>query len=405
MSLHNTAIRYGAVTKFFHWFIALLIITLIVLGLYAEDLPFDTQAELSAKAWYFSLHKTLGVTAFLAALARISWAFFQPRPGSLNAGHRWESWLAETTHWVLYGSLVIVPLAGWIAHAAASGFAPIWWPFGQGLPFIPKNPTVEHIFATLHEVAGNVLIGAVILHFLGAMKHHVIDRDATLRRMLPGTPTLGPLPVQYHSAAPALTATAAWAATILLGLALGFTGTKADQPTSLTNSSVPLNTVASEWQVQEGTIGLKVTAFGSPVEGSFTDWTSSISFDDSVETGKAGEVQTTISIASLTLGSVTSQALGADFFNAATFPNATFTADIIAGSDGYTAQGALTVKDLTVPVVLPFTLALQKNTAQVHGTLSLDRRDFGIGETVTDAGTLAYEVQLNIALTAAREPG
>ena len=102
MALHNTAIRYGAVTKFFHWFIALLVITLIALGLYASDLPFETQAELGAKAWYFSLHKTLGVTVFLAALARISWALFQPRPGLLNADHRWESWLAETTHWVLY---------------------------------------------------------------------------------------------------------------------------------------------------------------------------------------------------------------------------------------------------------------------------------------------------------------
>ena len=404
MALHNTAIRYGAVTKFFHWFIALLVITLIALGLYASDLPFETQAELGAKAWYFSLHKTLGVTVFLAALARISWALFQPRPGLLNADHRWESWLAETTHWVLYGSLVIVPLAGWIAHAAASGFAPIWWPFGQGLPFIPKSTTVEHVFATLHEIAGKVLIGAVILHFLGAMKHHLIDRDATLRRMLPGTPALGPLPVQHHSAAPVLTATAAWAATIAVGLALGITDASADRSNTSAISSVPLENVVSEWQVQDGTIVLRVTPFGSPVEGSFANWTSSISFDESVETGKAGEVQTTVSIPSLALGSVTSQALGADFFNVTAFPTATFTADIMVGADGYTAQGKLTVKDLTMPVVLPFTLLLQKDTAQMHGTLTLDRRDFGMGETVTDAGTLAFEVQLDIKLTATRDP-
>ena len=76
----------------------------------------------------------------------------------------------------------------------------------------------------------------------------------------------------------------------------------------------------------------------------------------------------------------------------------------MVGADGYTAQGKLTVKDLTMPVVLPFTLLLQKDTAQMHGTLTLDRRDFGMGETVTDAGTLAFEVQLDIKLTATRDP-
>ena len=174
MALTNTSIRYGGVTKFFHWLTALLILTLIALGLYASDLPHDTQAALTRKAWLFSLHKTLGVTVFFVALARIVWAFTQPKPGLLNADHRLESWLAETVHWVLYGSLVIVPLAGWINHAAASGFAPIWWPLGQSLPFIPKNTTVEHAFGALHVISGKLLIGALILHIAGAVKHHVV---------------------------------------------------------------------------------------------------------------------------------------------------------------------------------------------------------------------------------------
>ena len=210
MALSNTAIRYGGVTKFFHWLTALLILTLIALGLYASDLPHDTQDALTRKAWFFSLHKTLGVTVFFVALARIVWAFTQTKPGLLNADHKLQSWLAETVHWVLYGSLVIVPLAGWIGHAAASGFAPIWWPLGQSLPFIPKNTTLEHAFGTVHIIAGKLLIGALVLHVAGAVKHHVIDRDSTLRRMLPGEPAIGPLPAQHHSAAPVVTATVVW---------------------------------------------------------------------------------------------------------------------------------------------------------------------------------------------------
>lgn len=399
MAINNTAIRYGGVTKFFHWLTALLILTLIGLGYYANDLPHETQAELTTKAWYFSLHKTLGVTVFFVALARIAWGLSQPRPAALNADHRLESWLAETVHWLLYGSLVIVPLSGWISHAAAAGFAPIWWPFGQNLPLIPKSTAVEHVFVALHDIAGKLLIGAVALHFIGAMKHHFVDRDATLRRMLPGEPAIGPVPVQHSSHVPVIAATLVWGAAIALGLALGMSATTKDRAKA---PSPALTQVASQWQVQDGTITLTVTQFGSAVKGSFADWTSSINFDETIKDGKAGQVTTTVSIPSLTMGSVTDQAMGADFFNANDFPTATFQADINVTPDTYTAEGTLTIKDQTVPVTLPFTLSVQNDTATMQGTVTLDRRAFGVGQTVTDLATLAFDVQIDIALTATR---
>lgn len=90
MSLTNTAQRYGGVTKSFHWLTALMILTLIGLGLYA-DLPTATDAELAHKAWTFSLHKTLGVATFFVALARILWALSQLKPGLLHADRRAEA--------------------------------------------------------------------------------------------------------------------------------------------------------------------------------------------------------------------------------------------------------------------------------------------------------------------------
>jgi len=191
MSLTNTAQRYGGVTKTFHWATALLILTLIPLGWWANQMPYETAEQLADKAWMFSLHKTLGVAAFFVAVGRILWAVSQPKPGLLNADHKVESFLAELIHWMLYASLVIVPLSGWIGHAAAEGFAPIWWPFGQGLPVVPKDTGIEHFMAAVHWVATKVLIASLLLHIAGALKHHVIDRDATLRRMLPGTPAGG----------------------------------------------------------------------------------------------------------------------------------------------------------------------------------------------------------------------
>lgn len=397
MALTNTPQRYGGITKTFHWVTALLILTLLPLGLFANDLPYDTSEEIARKAWYFSLHKTLGVTVFFVALARIIWALTQPKPGLLNADHKVESFAAETVHWVLYGALVIVPLSGWIGHAAAAGFAPIWWPFGQGLPLVPKSVGIEHFFGALHWVATKVLFAALLLHFLGAVKHHVIDRDATLMRMLPGEPAIGPLPEQHHSSAPLFSAVIIWGLAVTIGGVLATTRSDAE-----TSTPAQLTEVASDWTVQDGTVEITVVQFGSEVTGSFADWTAAIRFDETIENGTAGDVTATINIGSLTLGSVTQQAMGPDFFDATTFPTAVFMGDIQRGPDSYAAVGTLTIKENSVPVTFPFDLTVTDDTATLRATLTLDRRDFSIGDSMADTSSLAFEVNVRITLTAAR---
>jgi len=396
MSLSNTQTRYGAVTKAIHWLMALLILSLIPMGWFAHQLPFETDAELARKAWLFSLHKTLGVLAFFLAVLRIIWAFTQPKPGLLNADKKLESWAADTVHWMLYGAMVVVPLSGWISHAAAAGFAPIWWPLGQGLPLVPKSTAVEHFFGALHFVSGRLLILSLVLHIAGALKHHVIDRDATLRRMLPGRPDLPPLPDQAHSRTPVLAAVALWLAALGLSAALAGGKTQA-APEALAE-------VTSQWQVETGTIEITVVQFGSEITGSFADWTSVIAFDETIPTPDVaiGSVETTISIPSLTLGSVTAQALGPDFFAATDHPTAVFKADIKHAADGYEAIGTLSIKDQTAPLTLPFSLSVDGNRAEMRGDLTLDRRSFGIGDNVNDPATLGFEVRVKITLTAQR---
>ncbi|MDP4990023.1 MAG: cytochrome b/b6 domain-containing protein, partial [Marivita lacus] len=123
MPVANTTAQYGAVAKTFHWLTALGILAVIPLGIIANDLPYDTAEQLADKAWLFSLHKTIGVTLFFVALARILWALSQPKPAPLHPDRKTETLLAEIVHWLLYGSLVLVPLSGWIHHAATEGFA------------------------------------------------------------------------------------------------------------------------------------------------------------------------------------------------------------------------------------------------------------------------------------------
>ena len=397
--LTNTITTYGAVTKFFHWSIAVLIIAMIPLGIYANDLPYDTGAALADKAWFFSLHKTIGVAIFFLALARIAWAISQPRPALLNADKPAEAGLATLAHWLLYISLVIVPASGWIHHAATTGFAPIWWPLPQDLPLVPKDDAVAHTFKSLHIIFERVLAVTLILHVAGALKHHIIDRDLTLRRMLPGIAPYIDLPSERaHPKWPLAGALGVFAIALSIGAALGAFSHKADTP------AVPtLAAVESGWSVQDGTLGLTVRQFGSDVTGSFQDWTAAINFSEQLGAdGTHGDVEVTVAIASLTLGSVTAQAMGADFFAAETHPTAIFTADILPDGDTYTANGTLTIKGISSPVNLPFSLQIDGDTATMQGQTRLNRTSFNIGEAYPDESSLGFDVALEVALTATR---
>ncbi|EPX81904.1 cytochrome b/b6 domain-containing protein [Salipiger mucosus] len=394
MSLANTSTSYGRISRSFHWLIALGIAVMIPLGWIAHWWSFDTESQLAVKALLFSVHKTVGIAIFVIALARILWALTQPRPAPLHPERRAETALAEAVHWTLYASLVLVPLTGWIEHAATEGFAPILWPLGQDLPLVPNSPALAETFAGLHFLFQWVLTGALVLHIAGAVKHAAVDRDDTLARMARGR-SAGRATAHGAGIAPAVLSLAVWAAVIAGGAAAGyFTEDEREAPA--------LAQVDSAWQVEEGALGLRVSQMGSAVEGRFTDWTADIDFTRRDAPGKAGEVTVQVSVPSLELGSVTSQALGPDFFAAETHPTATFSADIMQVADGYEAQGTLALKGAEVPLTLPFTLMLEDDRAEMSGRATLDRRDFGIGENMTDPEQLGFEVAVIVELTARR---
>jgi cytochrome b561/polyisoprenoid-binding protein YceI len=406
MPLANSATAYGAVTRSFHWLIALLILANLPLGWFAAEMAEEiaatggTEAQVARAALLFSIHKTTGVAVFFVAVLRILWALTQTKPGLLNGDRPIEAWAAETAHWLLYGSLVMVPLSGWVHHAATTGFAPIWWPFGQGLPFVPKSGTVSEIAGTLHFLFVLVLAGALAAHVAGALKHHLIDGDATLRRMLPGGLPARPTARQPGHAGPLLAALVVWAGVLGGAAALGWFA-KPD-----TGTGTALAAVQSDWQVQEGSLEITVRQMGSEVTGRFADWTADIAYAETADAGgRHGAVEVVVAIPSLTLGSVTKQAMGGDFFNAENYPVATFAADLVAAEKGHIARGTLTIKGTSVPVDMPFTLAIEGDTARASGGMTVDRRDFGIGEGTQDPGQLGFEVGISFDLVARRAGG
>jgi cytochrome b561/polyisoprenoid-binding protein YceI len=400
MPASNTQSQYGSVAKAFHWLTALLILTALPLGFFAEKAPFADSEQLAFKALLFSLHKTVGVTAFFTALLRILWAMTQTRPGLLNSENRLEAFGAHTAHWLLYGSMLMVPLTGWIHHSATTGFAPIFWPFGQNLPFVPKNEALSELFSGLHFIFIIVLVLSILAHVGGALKHFVIDRDQTLQRMLPGRNSAPTPEPEAHSRLPQIAAVTTWALALIIGGATGILSTGAGHDRA--SNAPALAAAPSEWVVQEGQVSISVVQFGSDVTGSFADWTAAIAFNETATDGKHGEVEATIAITSLTLGSVTDQALGGDFLDATGFPTATFKADLLPAENGYVASGTLTLKGASQPLDLPFSLELEGDTARLSASTTLQRLDFGIGATMPDESSLGFPVKVDITLTATR---
>ncbi len=420
MSARNSFSEYGSVAKTFHWLTALLIFAAFPLGYFANELAhyiqspdFDgSQSTISRAALLFSLHKTVGVAVFFVALLRILWAVSGEKPGLLHPDNKLEALAAEVVHWMLYGSLVAVPLTGWIHHAATTGFAPILWPFGQSLPFVPKSEPVAHLFGGMHELLVWTLAASLALHIAGALKHHVIDQDSTLRRMLPGSAAMPQPPAQSHSLLPAGVALVVFIAVLGVGSILGddhdhehatdHAAADATQADSAPVADEAASQVALGWQVQSGTLGISILQMGSAVEGQFSDWTAVIDFEEPSAPGPAGTVGVTIVIPSLSLGSVTDQAMGADYFDSATYPTARFEAEITKTETGYEATGPLTIRDQSVPITLPFELTLDGDTATMSGSTTVNRLDFNIGQGTQDEGTLAFAVDINVALTATK---
>lgn len=400
MTARNTTQSFGSVARTLHWLTALLILTAIPLGLYANALPYGTSEELAFKAQVFSLHKTLGVTVFFVALVRILWALVQPRPVALHPERRLETAVAEFVHWLLYISLLAVPLSGWIHHAATTGFAPILWPFGQDLPLVPKSLAVEQGAAAAHWLFTKLLAAAILLHVAGAVKHHVLDRDDTLLRM-----TRGIAAGRGHHGfrpGPAVAALVLYLGASATALALLPEAPQAGDAAPQAAASADPAAATGNWAVQEGTVAFTIRQMGADVTGQFSTWTADITFDPGVTEGPAGHVTAQIDLASLTLGSVTTQALSADFLDVAAHPTARFEADILPAGAGYEAQGTLTLRGVTAPLTLPFTLEIADGTARMQGETGIDRRTFAIGAAQTDEATVGFEARVTVALTAIR---
>ena len=175
----SVASRYSALAMGFHWLLALMIVCSFCVGLYMSDLPFSlTRIKL------YNWHKWAGVTILLLSALRLLWRLFKRPPADLPMP-AWQARAAHVTHGLLYALFFAVPLAGW-TYSSAKGFPIVWFGVLSLPDFVPKDEALAETLKALHKYLAFGLAALVLAHVGAAMKHHFIDRDGLLARMLPG---------------------------------------------------------------------------------------------------------------------------------------------------------------------------------------------------------------------------
>ena len=159
-----------------HWLMALLIFSAFPLGVYMHDLPLSP-----TKLQLFSYHKWLGITILLAAAARLAWRITHPAPAMVDMP-RWQRIAAHGIHHLLYVLLFAIPLSGWLM-SSAKGFQTVWFGVLPLPDLVGKNKELGDLLTELHQSLNFGLLLLVGAHIAGALKHHFVERDDTLRRM------------------------------------------------------------------------------------------------------------------------------------------------------------------------------------------------------------------------------
>jgi cytochrome b561 len=179
MQFKNDAVRHGLVAQLFHWAIVGLIITQFFLANKAEGLSLGP-----AKIATLATHKSIGMTVFGLAVLRLIWRWFNPVPSIPVNSPRWQQRAAHISDWALYGLILITPLIGWLMSSARN--FPVSW-FGLfTLPdFVQPDTARYEFFHSTHEILATALFFVAIAHAAAALKHHFVDGDNVLRRMLP----------------------------------------------------------------------------------------------------------------------------------------------------------------------------------------------------------------------------
>ena len=178
--------RYTSTAKTLHWLISLMIFCMLLLGFYMSDLPLSPD-----KLKFYSWHKWAGVTVFLLVIIRLGWRITHTPPAMPEEMPQLQQVTATIFHFALYALMFLIPLSGWLM-SSAKGFQTVWFGVLPIPDLLPKDKVVGDALKEVHQALNLLMIGILIVHVFAALKHHFIDKDNVLKRMLPSRKQVAP---------------------------------------------------------------------------------------------------------------------------------------------------------------------------------------------------------------------
>lgn len=175
--MKNTASSYNKLSKLLHWLSAILVVGLFAAGYWMVDLSYYSEWYKTAPHW----HKSFGLTLLAITIVRLLWKIVSTAPAI--EGSAFEKKAAKSAHHLIYLLLFTLFLSGYlISTADGRGIDVFNWFELPGLGSFIEDQ--EDYAGMVHEYVAYTLIGLVSLHALAALKHHFINKDNTLKKML-----------------------------------------------------------------------------------------------------------------------------------------------------------------------------------------------------------------------------
>lgn len=177
--IRNSSSRYGVVAIVLHWIVAVVIVGLFALGYWMVDLDYYHE-------WYKQgpdIHRSIGILLFAAMVLRVVWRLSDTVPAPLATHSRFEIVAAHGAHLMLYLLIFTAMISGYlISTADGSAISVFGW---FDVPSVTgRIKGMEDTAGVVHYWATWAIVGLASVHALAALKHHLIDKDDTLRRIL-----------------------------------------------------------------------------------------------------------------------------------------------------------------------------------------------------------------------------
>lgn len=177
--MFNTISRFGLVSIILHWSMAVAIVGLFALGWYMVDLTYYDALYKTLP----EIHKSVGIIFGAVLMFRLVWKMINITPAFEDSLSSFERFSAKAAHLGLYGLMVLIVVSGYLISTADASSISVF-DFFQVPATITSIPEQEDKAGLVHEYLAYVIIGLTVLHTAAALKHHFINKDNTLRKML-----------------------------------------------------------------------------------------------------------------------------------------------------------------------------------------------------------------------------